>query len=688
MTDLSAITALKRLLPRSWHAFLARFATPTPIQLVGIPAIMKGRGVLLIAPTAAGKTESYAAPMAEMIQSFEGPQHLSGWIVSPTRALVNDLARRLAAPLGAMGLRVGRRTGEHREILGSRPPHMVVTTPESLDSILSRSPSLLSNMRFLVLDEVHMLDGVPRGDQLACLVSRVRRIQKQVQVIASSATIEDPEGLASRYVGQDYEIVKSPGNRPIEARFIHNSPGALAQALRDIRSKTPDVRKILCFVQRRSDAEILFSLFKGRPPFGDAVFLHHGSLSRARRESVERRMLTGTSGLCFATTTLEVGIDIGDIDLIILASPPPNVSALLQRIGRGNRRVRVTRVCCLTSNPGETLRYEHLLDCAEKGRLLGGNYRFCPSVLAQQCMSLLMQTPGRWITAGALISRMPHWLKETPWPKRTPELLDHLADKGWLLRSGTRYMMGEELEEAFEKGRMHSNIDSGGNEIEVIDQDTRQVLGTLPKTATEGGRLMLSGRNLKVSGSAGQDRVLVKDTRKNSQLSVSSSRGPIIQNSLAEDFAGFAGLEPGSVPMLFLENGSFGLFHFMGSLWGVLLALLITRRTGMKPRAANAFCMQLPEMLEVLPMDVTHEEIRTITIRHKIRLRNRILEGGWVSQIPPQWRQTHLLEAIDMEGFRKRLKGMTLKQSVTSSQHESLVQLAEPTFRDVTGIQK
>lgn len=688
MTDLSAITALKRLLPRSWHAFLARFDTPTPIQLAGIPAIMRGRGVLLIAPTAAGKTESYAAPMAERIQSFEGPQHLSGWIVSPTRALVNDLARRLAAPLGAMGLRVGRRTGEHREILGSRPPHMVVTTPESLDSILSRSPSLLSSMRFLVLDEVHMLDGVPRGDQLACLVSRVRCIQKQVQVIASSATIEDPEGLALRYVGQDYEIVKSPGNRPIGARFIHNSPGALAQALRDIRSKTPDVRKILCFVQRRSDAEIFFSLFKGRPPFGDAVFLHHGSLSRARRESVERRMLTGTSGLCFATTTLEVGIDIGDIDLIILASPPPNVSALLQRIGRGNRRVRVTRVCCLSSNPGETLRYEHLLDCAEKGRLLGGNYCFRPSVLAQQCMSLLMQTPGRWITAGALISRMPRWLKETPWPKRTPELLDHLTDKGWLLKSGTRYMMGEELEEAFEKGRMHSNIDNGRNEIEVIDQDTRQVLGSLPKTATEGGRLMLSGRNLKVSGSAGQDRVLVKDTRKNSQLSVSSSRGPIIQSSLAEDFAGFAGLEPGSVPMLFLENGSFGLFHFMGSLWGVLLALLITRRTGMKPAAANAFCMQLPEMLEALPKDATIEEIRAITIRHKIRLRNRILEGGWASQIPPQWRQAHLLDCIDMEGFLKRLKGMTLTESVASSRREALVQLAAPSFQGVTGDQK
>ena len=686
MTDSSEIAALKRLLPRSWHAFLARFATPTPIQLAGIPVIMKGRGVLLIAPTAAGKTESFAAPMAEMIQSLEGRQHLSGWIVSPTRALVNDLARRLEPPLAAMGLRVGRRTGEHREIEGSRPPHMVVTTPESLDSILSRSPSLVSGIRFLVLDEVHMLDGAPRGDQLACLVSRVRHIQKMVQVIASSATIEDPEGLALRYVGQDYEIVKSQGNRPIEARFIHNGPGAVAQALRDIRARTPDVRKILCFVQRRSDAEMLFSLFKGRPPFGDAVFLHHGSLSRVRRESVERRMLTGTSGLCFATTTLEVGIDIGDIDLIVLASPPPNVSALLQRIGRGNRRIRVTRVCCLTSDPGETLRYEHMLDCAEKGRLPGGAHRFCPSVLAQQCMSLLMQTPGRWITAGALISRMPPWLKKTPWPRRMSELLDHLEDKGWLLRSGTRYTMGEELEEAFEKGRIHSNIDNGGNEIEVIDQDTRQVLGTLPRTATTGGRLKLSGRNLKVSGSAGTDRVLVKDSRKNSQLSVSSSGGPIIQSSLAEDFSKFAGLEPGSVPMLFLENGSFGLFHFLGSLWGVLLGLLITRRTGMKPRATNAFCMQLPEMIEALPKNATIEEIRTLTIRHRIRLRNRIQEGGWASRIPHQWRQAHLLECIDMEGFQKRLNGMALTERVAPTKLEALVHLADPSFQAVTGI--
>jgi ATP-dependent Lhr-like helicase len=171
---------------------MALFGTPTPIQLNGIPAIMEGHPTLLIAPTASGKTEAYSALMAEVIMVGPEPRNRLGWIVSPTRDLVNDLTRRLAPPFAAMGLGVGRRTGEHREISGPQPPHIVVTTPESLDSMLARSPSLILRARFLVLDEVHMLDATPRGDQLACLVSRMRRIAPDLQVITSSATVDDP----------------------------------------------------------------------------------------------------------------------------------------------------------------------------------------------------------------------------------------------------------------------------------------------------------------------------------------------------------------------------------------------------------------------------------------------------------------------------------------------------------------
>jgi len=676
MTDPAAINALKALIPRAWHAFLARFGTPTPIQLKGIPAIMKGQPVLLVAPTASGKTEAYAAPIAEMILAGPEPRNLLGWIVSPTRALVNDLTRRLAPPLSAMGLGVGRRTGEHREISGPRPPHIAVTTPESLDSMLARSPSIFLRARFLVLDEVHMLDATPRGDQLACLVSRMRAIAPDLQVITSSATVDDPAGLAARYLGAPVKLIQIPGDRPIEAEYIPNSAGDLAEALKRATAQGTGVRKVLVFVQRRADAERLFSVFKGRPPFGDSVFLHHGSLSRARREAVERRMLTGTSGLCFATTTLEVGIDIGDIDLIVLAGPPPDVTTFLQRIGRGSRRVHVTRVCCLSSDEGQTLRYEHLICSARKGRLLGGIYHFCPSVLVQQCMSLLMQTPNKWITAKTLASRMPAWLRQTGWTTRLPELLDHLTEGEWLIAGGGRYHMGEKLEEAFESGFIHSNIESRGNEIEVVDQDTRQVLGKLPRMATGDGRLLLSGRKLKVSRRLSNSQVLVTDTTASADLKVTAVRGPVIHATLARDFARFIGFEPNEAPVFQLKDGSFALFHFLGSLWGALLEVLVKERTGRKPIGANAFCLQLTDLPGKLPSDVSAEEIRLAAIRHRFKLRSRIFEGEWAKYIPSDWRHRHLIDCLDIEGFIKRLKDMVLKQTIASStQHSALFRL-------------
>jgi len=677
MTDRAAVHALKILIPRAWHPFLARFGAPTRVQLHGIPVIREGHSTLLIAPTASGKTEAYAAPLAEMIVSGPEPPHLSAWIVSPTRALVNDLTRRLTPPLAAMGLDVGRRSGEHREISGPKAPHMVITTPESLDSMLARSPSVFLQARFLVLDEVHLLDGTPRGDQLACLVSRLGRIAPHIQLIASSATVDDPEGLGARYVGSDFRRIHIPGGRPIEADFVPNSAGALAKALGKMTARGSGVRKVLVFVQKRADAERLFSLFRGRPPFGSAVFLHHGSLSRARREAAEHRMLTGTSGLCFATPTLEVGIDIGDIDLVILANPPPDVSTLLQRIGRGSRRSAVTRVCCLSSGKGETLRYKHLLDAAAKGRLLGGSYHFLPSVLVQQSLTLLMQTRNRWITAETMASRMPTWLRQTPWISRLTELLDHLSDRDWLVARSGRYYMGEKLKEAFEAGRIHSNIESRNDEVEVIDHQTRRLLGTLPRRATGGGRLQLDGRKLQVSATLSRSRVLVTDTTGRADLNVTMVRGPVTPASLAEDFARFLGVEPSTGPVVHLPDGSVALFHFLGSLWGTLLGCLIQESTGKKPVNVNAFYLQLKEMPEALPSNLSAERIRAIAKQNRRKLGKRLNEGPWAKYLSPDWRHAHMMECLDVDRFAKTLNKMVIwEMPGCASQHDDLVHLA------------
>jgi len=670
---------LKALLPHAWYPFLGRFRAPTPIQSAAIPVILKGQNVLIMAPTAGGKTESFAAPMAERIQG-DGSPTLSAWIISPTRALVNDLFRRLKPPLEKMGLRVGRRTGDHREISGRRPPHMVVTTPESLDSILTRATKLLKDVRFMVLDEVHMLDKTARGDQLACLVSRVARISSPLQLMASSATIEDPRGLALRYLGPTHEMVKASGSRPIAADFVHGGAGDLAKALRAACAGPFKTRKVLAFVKRRADAENLYGVFKNRPPFGDAVFLHHGSLSRNQRETVEKRMLTGTSGLCFATSTLEVGIDIGDIDLIVLMNPPGDVSSLLQRMGRGNRRTAATRVLCCCREPGDLFIYQHLLECATKGRLLGGSHGFIPSVLAQQCLSLLMQSPGGWVNPKVFASRMPPWLAKTPWDKRLSELLDHLAEKGWLLVQRNRYSMGDRLEEAFERGLIHSNIASDAQDVQVVDQDTRKVLGTLPRSATEAGHLLLSGRHLEISSTAGPDRLLVRDSQVKSDLSIHKTRGPVIETALARDFARFLEVPPGTAPLIPLKDGLWGLFHFSGSLWGVLLSLLIHRESGTDISAVNGYFMRLSGPVDKLPRSISRSKVRGVILRHRRKLRHRIQEGGWASQVQTSWRDAHLLASVDLDGFMKALQGMSVDEDIQAEQKDRLVELAGAMF--------
>ncbi|EFK09586.1 DEAD/DEAH box helicase [delta proteobacterium NaphS2] len=668
---------IKRLLPQAWYAFLGRFPALTPIQRAAIPVILEGHNALLMAPTAGGKTESFAAPLAERIQGDAEHRTLSAWIVSPTRALVNDLFRRLKPPLERMGLRPGRRTGDHREISGREPPHMVVTTPESLDSILTRNPAMLKEARFMVLDEIHMLDHTARGDQLACLVSRAGRISNNLQVIASSATIADPRSLALRYLGPGHKTVEASGGRNIEAEFVEGGAGDLHKALKAVCIGDSGARKVLAFVKRRADAETFCRIFKRRPPFGDAVFLHHGSLSRSHREMVEKRMLTGTAGLCFATSTLEVGIDIGDIDLIVLMNPPGDVPSLLQRMGRGNRRTGTTRVLCWCRQPGEMTMYRHLLECAASGRLLSGSYPFIPSVLAQQCLSLLMQSPGRWISAEALASRMPPWLGKTEWTGRLSELMDHLAEKGWMQVQRNRYVMGDRLEDAFTRGLIHSNIADEAQEVQVVDQDTRRILGTLPKSAAESGHVMLSGRHLEISGTAGTDQLLVRDSKIKSDLSIHRTRGPVIETALARDFARFLGIPPGTAPLLRLEDGLWGLFHFMGSLWGVLLSLVMARLDNMEVTTVNGYFLLLTQPLNKLPQKLRRSEIRNIILRHRRKLRYRIQEGGWASQIPASWRDAHLLACVDVDRFTEAVQSMRVDENIQPEQKMRLVELVK-----------
>ncbi|MBI4880451.1 MAG: DEAD/DEAH box helicase, partial [Planctomycetes bacterium] len=191
---------VRDLLPRTLNAFFGRFANFTSVQEQAIPALLGGRDALLCAPTASGKTEAYAAPLVErMLGAPRCPYRIL--FISPTRALANDLKRRLEERMAQLGVAFGRHTGEHKERVEGHPPEVAVMTPESLDSLLARRAAALAGVISVVLDEVHVLDGTPRGDHARLLLHRLDQCAAaRPQRVAASATVDRPAEVAGRYL--------------------------------------------------------------------------------------------------------------------------------------------------------------------------------------------------------------------------------------------------------------------------------------------------------------------------------------------------------------------------------------------------------------------------------------------------------------------------------------------------------
>jgi ATP-dependent Lhr-like helicase len=361
------VVDLKRRLGRSYSAFFGRFDRLSTVQIEALPHLLDGRDVLITAPTASGKTEAFAAPAVEMILAGERGQARAVF-VSPTRALANDLKRRLEGRFADLEVGLGRYTGDHKERIDGALPETCITTPESLDSLLARRAKALENVRMIVCDEIHVLDGSPRGDQLRVLLHRLELATcSRPQRVAVSATVDEPERTASRYL-HDAHVVSVAGARQIHAKaFFGRSPAAMADHLATLANH--GLRKVLVLCNRRDDVERYASTLHGHCVFDTAVFPHHGSLSRQVRERTERRFLEAPAAVAFATMTLELGIDIGTVDYVLLAGPPPDVSSLLQRIGRGGRRTSSSRAGYAVENAGEEFVFRVLFQSGVRHRL-------------------------------------------------------------------------------------------------------------------------------------------------------------------------------------------------------------------------------------------------------------------------------------------------------------------------------
>ncbi|MFZ7092259.1 ligase-associated DNA damage response DEXH box helicase [Primorskyibacter sp. 2E233] len=317
------------------------------LQRASAPAL------LLIAPTGGGKTLAGFLPtLSELADAPRSGLHTL--YVSPLKALAADIRRNLSIPIeeARLPIRVEDRTGDtpysRKRRQRADPPHILLTTPESLALLTSYedAPRMFAGLSRVVVDEIHALSESKRGDQLMLALARLNQICPGLRRVGLSATVEDPGAVASFLARHpdSCEIVEAdPGPDPdISMLTVDAAPpwsgGGAAYAIPAVLEQVKRHRTTLIFHNTRAQAEIFFRNLWLANDEGLPIGIHHGSLDRGQREKVEAAMVAGQLRAIVCTGSLDLGIDWGDVDLVIQVGAPKNVKRLVQRIGRANHR--------------------------------------------------------------------------------------------------------------------------------------------------------------------------------------------------------------------------------------------------------------------------------------------------------------------------------------------------------------
>lgn len=389
------LTPAESLLPEAFARWFAqRGWTPRVHQLALLEKAQAGRSALLIAPTGAGKTLAgflptlveLSQPRSRRVSTGRGvarPGGLHTLYISPLKALAVDIARNLERPVADMGLpiRIETRTGDtpvsRRQRQRRDPPDILLTTPEQIALLLASAdaPYLFGNLQRIVLDELHALVTSKRGDLLSLALARLFRLAPQVTTVGLSATVAEPQELC-RYLmpqkaGEERMadlVVADGGAQPIvemlDTRERLPWAGHSARhALGEIYDLIKRNRTTLVFVNTRSQAEMLFQDLWRINDDNLAIALHHGSLDVAQRRKVEDAMAAGRLRGVVCTSSLDLGIDWGDIDLVVNVGAPKGSSRLMQRIGRANHRLdEPSRAVLVPANRFEVLECRVAID--------------------------------------------------------------------------------------------------------------------------------------------------------------------------------------------------------------------------------------------------------------------------------------------------------------------------------------
>lgn len=552
--------------PLLTHHILNTLGWPSlrPLQKQALEPVSSGAHTLLVAPTAGGKTEAAVFPiLSRMLQ--EDWSSLSVLYLCPLRALLNNLHPRIEKYASLVGRRAALWHGDvgesARESIRDDPPDILLTTPESVEAMLVSGKTdhehLFRNLRTLIVDEIHAFAGDDRGWHLLAVAERIQRLSKHsLQRVGLSATVGNSEEILewlSRTSEGPRSIIEPTEDSTAEADVTVDYVGDLGNAATVI-SRLHRGEKRLVFVDSRARVEELAVELRD---LDVDTFVSHGSLGREERHAAEQAFAQSRNCVIVATSTLELGIDVGDLDRVIQIDAPPNVASFLQRLGRTGRRPgRTGNTLFLVTREDAFVQTLGLLNCWEQGFVEPLDAPPLPlHLLVQQLLALVLQEHGvgrhtwrDWYGAPFVLG------DETG--QYADQLIDSLLDKDFLFEDNQILGIGQRGKEVFGRrnfmdlmavfseppmfkvlaGRteigkvplqlfMLEDPDGhvillGGRDWHVLDVDWRRgVVQVEPAEKRGKVRWFTEGRNQSFKVCQGMKRVLAGDTLSRTDLS-------------------------------------------------------------------------------------------------------------------------------------------------------------------------
>ena len=547
--------------------FATRGWSPRRHQLEMLAAARAGDHALLVAPTGAGKTLSGFLPtLAELIE--HPSEGLHTLYVSPLKALAVDIQRNLLAPIDEMGLpiRVETRTGDtpsdRKARQRTRPPQILLTTPESLSLLLSYpdAATLFAGLRTLVIDEVHAFATGKRGDLLALSMARLARLAPTMRRVALSATVADPDGYRAWLapdgdIGRVVLVQGEAGAEPNIAILLpegrvpwsgHSGRYAAPQVMAEIETH----RTTIVFCNTRGLAELIFQDLWKENRLGLPIGVHHGSLAREARRKVEEAMAAGRLRALVATASLDLGVDWGDVDCVIQMGAPKGSSRLLQRIGRANHRIdEPSEAVIVPGNRFEYLEARAALDAVAAGELDPDLFRpGSLDVLAQHLVAMACAEP---FDAQTILDEVRSALPYSALDQATfDRVLSFIADGGYALRAYDKFKRLKRDDDGRWRLAHHrfaaQHRLNAGIIVDTITLDVRfkngRKLGTVEEyfasTLTPGDTFFFSGLSLEVERMDAAELV-VRATTRPARIPTYVGTRLALSTSLADRVRGF-----------------------------------------------------------------------------------------------------------------------------------------------------